>query len=273
MYQVACGAEQLVYVNAIPTRVGFGNMQGRFAPEQIAANTEAAIAVAAREAELELLTLMYGASKQVKPDAVPRRHRVTSSPTVDLLIAQYRYSHRIPRTARFTAVFSDWAKDLIRADICERLRTTTPASRTSWRSATRRWTTGSRVRKVNVIWTIDALEGRDLRHRWPGDHRPVLPDHHGGQRELLWPGQSADAAFRAGVVALPRRARFQFLDGGGLDLGVVRDSTLDATNDYETFVEIFESVAMRGLEVYQVQSVVLPNGGSAGTVAVTGYEE
>jgi hypothetical protein len=66
---------------------------------------------------------------------------------------------------------------------------------------------------------------------------------------------------------------FQFLDGGRLDLGVVRDNTLDATNDYVTFVETFESVAMRGLECYQVQSTVLPNGGSAGTVAVTGYHE
>lgn len=27
----------------------------------------------------------------------------------------------------------------------------------------------------------------------------------------------------------------QYLDGGRLDLGVVRDLTLDATNDYETF--------------------------------------
>ncbi len=31
---------------------------------------------------------------------------------------------------------------------------------------------------------------------------------------------------------------FQFLDGGRLDLGVCRDSTLDATNDYESFVEV-----------------------------------
>ena len=28
---------------------------------------------------------------------------------------------------------------------------------------------------------------------------------------------------------------------------------------------------MRGLEIYQVQSLLVPNGGSAGTVAVSGY--
>ena len=48
VFQVSCGSEQLTYLNAIPTRFGFGNMQGRFAPEQIAANTDVAISVAAR---------------------------------------------------------------------------------------------------------------------------------------------------------------------------------------------------------------------------------
>ena len=31
---LSCGAEELVYVSAIPTRIGFGNMQGRFAPSR-----------------------------------------------------------------------------------------------------------------------------------------------------------------------------------------------------------------------------------------------
>ena len=68
VYHVACGNEQLVYVNAIPTRIGFGNLDVCSAPEQVAANTDVAIAAAAREAELELLTQMYNASKQVQPE-------------------------------------------------------------------------------------------------------------------------------------------------------------------------------------------------------------
>jgi hypothetical protein len=39
-----------------------------------------------------------------------------------------------------------------------------------------------------------------------------------------------------------------------MGIGVVRDSTLDATNDFEIFVEAFEATAFRGLEAYQVQS-------------------
>ena len=54
----------------------------------------------------------------------------------------------------------------------------------------------------------------------------------------------------------------------------MRDSTLDATNDYETMVETFESVAMRGLAEggYQVQSVVIPNGVSSAGAAATYHE-
>jgi hypothetical protein len=65
----------------------------------------------------------------------------------------------------------------------------------------------------------------------------------------------------------------QFIDGGRLDLGVVRDSTLDATldatNDYETFVETFETIANRGFAkgIWRVLSTLAPTGGSGGTVS------
>jgi hypothetical protein len=64
----------------------------------------------------------------------------------------------------------------------------------------------------------------------------------------------------------------QFLDGGRLDLGVVRDSTLDATNDYETFVETFEGLADRGFSKSVVQYVteLCANGQSGATATISG---
>jgi hypothetical protein len=52
---------------------------------------------------------------------------------------------------------------------------------------------------------------------------------------------------------------------------VVRDSTLDATNDYETFVETFEGIANRGFAngAIQIVTTLCPNGGSAGSVDAT----
>ena len=57
-----------------PDSVAVRQHAGRFAPEQVAANTEVAIAVAAREAEFELLTLMYNDVQAGQPEPVPRRH-------------------------------------------------------------------------------------------------------------------------------------------------------------------------------------------------------
>lgn len=66
-------------------------------------------------------------------------------------------------------------------------------------------------------------------------------------------------------------ASFQFLDGGTLDVGYVRDSLLNATNDVEYVVESFEGVAFRGIEAYQLIWNVRPNGTAASTVSTAGY--
>ena len=270
VWVVACGTEELTYVNAIPTRVQFGNMFGRFAPEQIAANTEQALAVAAREAELEILTLMYNSSKQVKPEQYLGATRDLLA-SVDLLIAQYRYSHRIPRRASFTAVFPDWAKDLIRADLArESAHDTDGGDRLAVSDAQiEAWFT---TRGINVVWTVDGLKAGTYGTGSSAITNQCFGLMGSSAPEPQWPGQTSDGAFMLAWL-LYVEGSFQFLDGGRLDLGVVRDSTLDATNDYETFVETFEGVAFRGLEAYQVQSTILPTGGSAGTVAVSGYHE
>jgi hypothetical protein len=57
-----------------------------------------------------------------------------------------------------------------------------------------------------------------------------------------------------------------FLDGGTLDLGIVRDSTLNRTNDFETFVETFEGLAPRGVESIWITSTVCPDGTSAAAI-------
>ena len=56
---------------------------------------------------------------------------------------------------------------------------------------------------------------------------------------------------------------FLFLDGGTLDLGIVRDSNLNSTNDYETFVETFEGLAPRGVESLWITSTVCADGTSS----------
>jgi hypothetical protein len=270
VWTVACGTEQLTYVNAIPTRLKFGNMQSRFAPEQVAANTEVALAAAAREAELQLLTVMYSASKQIAPKQFLGATRDLLA-SVDLLTSQYRYGHRIPPESPLTAVFPLWARGLIRADLVREqahdndgrdVLGITDAQVDEWFA----------TRGVNPIWTHEGLQAGTY-----GQGSTAITNQFFGipaaGAQPQWPGQSADGTFMVAWL-LFAEGSFQFLDGGRLDLGVVRDSVLDATNDYETFVEVFESVAFRGLEAYQVLSTVLPTGSATAPVVAAGnYHE
>jgi hypothetical protein len=61
---------------------------------------------------------------------------------------------------------------------------------------------------------------------------------------------------RKASVADDRQDRFE------LDLGIVRDSTLNATNDFESFAETWEAAAYVGFESLAVTSIVCPNGES-----------
>jgi hypothetical protein len=63
---------------------------------------------------------------------------------------------------------------------------------------------------------------------------------------------------------------FLFLDGGTLDLGIIRDSTLVGTNDYKMFVETFEGVAKVGVESLKVVSTINVNGVAAALRDTTG---
>jgi hypothetical protein len=56
---------------------------------------------------------------------------------------------------------------------------------------------------------------------------------------------------------------FLFLDGGTLDLGIIRDSSLVGTNDYKMFVETFEGVAKVGVEGLAITSTIQVNGAAA----------
>jgi hypothetical protein len=63
---------------------------------------------------------------------------------------------------------------------------------------------------------------------------------------------------------------YLFLDGGTLDLGVIRDSTLVGSNDYKMFVETFEGVAKVGVEGLVVTSTISVNGVAAALRDTTG---
>ena len=255
LMSIACGTEQLVYVEAISTRLGFGNMQSRFAPEQVAANTNLATAAAARTAETNILNLI--AAQCVAAVTTPTtgadgllgaaRELITA---IHQATAAYRSGHRISPTQTLTAIFPWWVLALVKVDLA-------------------REQAHGNSSNFNVLSITDEQATSLLEDSCGLNclfHLDGQPSSVAGGIAQLYGIQGASAtllAFPTKVVwYLWVEGAIQFLDAGRLDLGVVRDSTLDATNDMELFVEVFEAIAYRGFPSGAVQYV--------STIAATG---
>jgi hypothetical protein len=262
---LSCGTEQLVYVQAVSTRIGFGNMQSRFAPEQIAANTDLAFAAAARVAENSLLGLIAaqcigsgttGVTTGTGVGIVATRDLITA---INQACAAYRNLHRLPSDAVLTAIFPDWVKDLIRIDLAREIGHGQEAN--GWNSFAVTDTQIEDMLSASKIKCIFHLDGQSS--SVAGGVAQAFATQSTGAVNTF-PSKMVWYAFPEGAI--------QFLDGGRLDLGVVRDSTLDATNDFEVFVEVLESVAFRSFTggALQLVSTLCANGTSAGTADTHG---
>jgi hypothetical protein len=250
---ISCGNEVEVFVDAIPTRIKFGNMMARFFPEMVDANTQLAEANAARIRELYRLSKISASSTVVSSGQLLGAARDILA-TLDQAAAAYCYRSRINRaTSNLRALLPDWAKDMFRADLArtysadpDNILAVSDADIEGYFTA----------RGVNITWFLDgqaAVTGAGVNSAFQGFGAQ------GNNATLLdWPHNLVWWLFAEGS--------FQRLDGGRMDIGVVRDSTLDSTNDYETFIETFEGVAFRGFEALQVVSAVRPNGAYAGSV-------
>lgn len=255
-----CGTEQLVFLDAIPTRLGFGNMAGRFAPEQVAANTDLAMAAAARIAENHLLDLIAAQCVKDVTSATVIGATRDLLVAVDQVVAGFRSLHRLSPATTLTAIFPAWVRNLLCADLAREIGHSQNADWNSLAVTDEQIDATLNVHGVNPIWHLDGQP-----NTVSGGVAQTFPEQKKEEAAKAFPTKMVWYCFVEGSV--------QFLDGGRLDLGVVRDSTLDSTNDYETFVEQFESVAFRGFTggALQLVSSLCADGSTAGTRSTEGH--
>ena len=255
---LSCGTEESKYVAAVATRIGFGNMQARFAPEQVAANTDVAMAAAARVAEVNLLKLIEESCvKKIEFSTQLGLSRDLLA-QVDACIAAYQSIHRIPDSQSYTVILPRWAREMFKIDMLREQAHDNSGSQNVWEISDAEVDGYFKARNVNVIWAID---GQPTKGTEFYNQIMEVPSENGKfhtTTNKLW-----ETAAKI-VWYFFAEGQFQFLDAGRLDLGVVRDSTLDATNDFETFVETFEGIAFRGFAkgAWQLNSTVLASGAS-----------
>jgi hypothetical protein len=244
--RVAAGTEVTVYTDAIPLCLTFGNLGARAYPELVERHTELGMVQHARFAEVRLLTRIGALSTPVTAAAELGAARDIFV-QLEQAAAAYRSRYRLDPKAPLRAIFPEWFKNALRADLTKQLPgdgrdgtfNLAEAEINKWFS----------TRAINVSWHIDGETGQIFGAQNAGALLSFPSD-------LIW------YLFSEGT--------FVFLDGGVLDLGLVRDSTLNGTNDYKIFLETFEGVAKVGVESLRVTSKLAIKGSSSGTSVVAG---
>jgi chemotaxis protein histidine kinase CheA len=235
---VSAASENTVATDAVTLQLQFGNLMTRAYPELIARHNELGLVQHAREAEGQILTRLTALSTAVTSTSLIGVAR-------DFLVqlgraaSNYRGRHRLEADAPLRVIAPYWIKDAMAADLAISM----PGDSTL--NAYGEIDAYIASRNINITYHIDAFDGAQST---------------GAMNEF------ADTF----VWYMFAEGTFLFLDGGTLDLGVIRDSTLVGSNDYKMFVETFEGVAKVGVEGLVVTSTISVNGVAAALRDTTG---
>jgi hypothetical protein len=230
---VTAATETTVSTDAVTLQLQFGNLLSRAYPELIARHNELGLIQHAREAEGNILTNIGAASTAVTSTSVVGLGR-------DFLVqigraaAAYRSRHRLEADAPLRAILPAWLKDAMAADL------TLSAPGDSSMNAYGEIDAYIASRGVNACYALDVAGGTAAFSAQSSGAMNEFPD------SFIW------YLFAEGT--------FLFVDGGTLDLGIIRDSTLVGTNDYKMFIETFENVAKVGVESLKITSTINVNG-------------
>jgi chemotaxis protein histidine kinase CheA len=238
---VTAASETTVATDAVTLQLQFGNLLTRAYPELIARHNELGLIQHAREAEGQILSRLTTLSTAVTTTSLIGMGR-------DYLVqlgraaSAYRSRHRLESDAPLRVIAPAWIKDAMAADL------TIAAPGDSTMSAYGEIDAYIASRGINMTWHLDDSN--------------------------MSGAQSGSAALNEFYDTFTwyifAEGTFLFLDGGTLDLGIIRDSTLVGTNDYKMFVETFEGVAKVGVESLKVVSTINVNGVAAALRDTTG---
>lgn len=237
---ITCNAVQEVVVQAISRCLQFGNFNARTHPEYVAHLTDLTIAAHARVAEQELWqAICDGSTAVTQPDQLSAWRDLYE--TVARATAQSRSRHRAALDQVYRLVVPAWVVPYLSADLVRQL----PGDQTVFGVGRARFEDALANIGVRVTWTYEG--GIGVTQIYGAETGSLLNNWFPTVRALL---------FAEGT--------WLFLDGGTLDLGVVRDSTLNQTNDFQLFAETFEGAARIGPESFCLTMDLCNTGITAG---------
>lgn len=237
-YTFSCPETATCEVVANVTIIQVNNAQGRFYAEAVADLNTKAMATARHDVNARQIVDVYGDAKAIAYAAENTGAGGLVNLTKNLAFHtdQYRERYRLGQNAVLDLVIPWWATNALFADAFARDSTVTYSS--------------VRAQVMSIFGQLNLRP--QFVYDWHG-----INDEGGG----TYPVTTEVMFWEPGTVVR--------LDSGTLDLGVVRDSTLNATNDYQTFAETFEGMCVPGHEVAILQELHLcPTGGTGNRVTI-----
>lgn len=244
---MSCRTIQEEELGAVVARTRFGNFQTRAFPEDVRHDLELVQARHARVAETRLLDALIGdINIDVTQTGVAGTARDVKHHFIQA-VSELRYTERTGSLVR--CAFSDVLLDMIVADIAFQQASGELDALLADESAARRLLAS--IRGLAYITTLDVPTGADA--FVTNSDNENLADFPDTLKVPFWYDGTA-----------------VFVDGGSLDLGIIRDSTLNGTNDYEMFMETFEGLLWLGPYAKTLTLTTCPNGISQIAKDVTG---
>lgn len=243
---VDCGDQHSALTQAITRCLEFSNFGARTFPEQVRAWLDLSLTAHARTAERALLDGMAGFAANLSATQVLGAARDFLG-HIDRAATSIRFRHRMDPGQPVHVTYPAWFDSMMREDIARQIPGDGPESLALAEARINTWFA---ARNINVTRHIDSESGVT----------PFAPP--GGQLQG-WPTTVKWYIYPEGS--------FLFLDGGTLDLGLVRDSVLNSTNKYQIFAETFEGLAFVGPEAWEVTSHVCASGQTAATEDMTAF--
>lgn len=255
-FVVECPAVNEATIYSTYLCLEFPNITTRFDREWTDATNRAADVAHARFAENQLLQRLLAGSKHLTAaKAVSAVRDVLVN--LDKTIAYYRSKHRLDSMVPLRMILPAWVKELFRADLTRGFAGDLEALAVA-DATIQGW---FRARGVNITFHLDGLAA-------DATVTPNVPAQ-------VYANVTANSAIPGFIdridAVLFVEGEWLFLDGGILDLGLVRDSALNARNRYRQFMETFEGVAFKGVETLRLNMEVQPTGATAGTISTSAF--
>jgi hypothetical protein len=241
---VECPVDSEVRADIIATCLQAGNLASIAFPELIAAWQDLLGVAAARTRDSLLLDAIKADPQTKLVTETAQAYGAYDGLVYNLvrMAAGYRNRHRLTDDAVLRSLAPAWLADLIVADFVARQFPVESLTRAGVAALIQRQT------NVAVDWYLDSSADGEQYFAAQNDGADIV-DFPDIAELYLWP--------EGGIL---------FVDQGELNIGLVRDSILNETNDVRFFAETFENAAVIAAEAFVGRFTLCPSGTTAGPV-------